>query len=65
MAFTPGVMACPFCGESEYLAPQERFPDIHAVLCYVCGATGPQAKIRVKALDAWNARKGVAAMETA
>lgn len=57
MAMTLDRMPCPFCGEPEYLGQQERVPDVHAVLCYVCGTTGPQAKSRIKAIDAWNTRK--------
>ena len=48
-----GIKPCPFC-ESPSVSPQA--PNIYYILCYSCGAVGPDGETLEKAINLWNKR---------
>jgi hypothetical protein len=52
---------CPFCKEKEALGISEYFATAFkrnrfCVVCYTCGARGPEGKTEKEALKAWEKR---------
>lgn len=55
-----GIDACPFCnahGDDVYLDEfWERYEEPYFVTCNKCGACGPYADTKKKAIENWNMR---------